>query len=494
MPSPEPATQQRDDTAMPEMVSKRRGTTHGGATHASLLPKPTNVVATITFVAGRRRRLFAYLSAFAIMLALSSMLDLRRAALSAKRHDRITLQPPPGPPATSVDEDSHPADGAAIAHEAELLQKQGASRPPPLVPNTDHSETHGDDIHALPNSKSSAPTGTVTHPQPGPAAPDRKLSDQELADDVDQLISHVEQEKAVANSTGATPANDTTTVHQHSATATASTASTAPTTVLSHGKVVGTSEMASPGPAANHTLDDAGATVEEQFAAAQKAMDGAAANDTLRPYLDAQEARTLKALALQGARGDCEKAVDPSGGALFKTDADAASGDIEKTDALWGAWCVFSGRYRSDAMRDYVARTKALRARLAAKAQDNAPPDHAEPFDDTAATLDDVLGPDEQAALRAKADRVVPHLSEADARLLAALALQATLGDCAPYARKKPDGARELVEPLFGKKATRGEGTLWGAWCVFARRKRVAAVATLKDRIDQFYKQLAPPN
>lgn len=502
-----------ENSAMPDMVSKRRN--GGVSANISLLPKApaaatTTIPATISFVAGRRRRLFAYLAAFAVMLALSSMLDLRRAALSAKRHDRITLQAPPGSPATVIDEEnSHPADGAAVAHEAELIQNQNnpppPPPPPPLVSNADHSPAHGDDVHSQHSNDDHNIDGTNTATTNSVNPHDRKLSDQELADDVDQLISHVEQEKAVANTSVSSHSNET----RINTTKSSSTiiTNTTPVTDLKSSKSAGGSGGAvpivnsnneSPVPAANSTAE----TVEEQFAAAQLAMDAAASNETLKRYLDPQEARTLKALALQGARGDCEKAGDPSGGSLFKTDAEAASGDIEKTDPLWGAWCVFSGRYRSDAMRDYVARTRALRARLVAKAESGAvvTDPTTESFDETAATLDDVLPPEDQAVLRRKAETVVPHLSESDARLLAALALQATLGDCGLYSkdrvkRREMDGSatppRELVEPLFGKKALRGEGTLWGAWCVFARRKRAAAVATLKDRIEQFYKQLA---
>ncbi len=85
---------------------------------------------------GRRRRLFIYVLAFGIMLALSSMLDLRRAALNARRAEKVHLALPSGP-APSLDEVSAagppaPANGAAVADAitaSENIRKTGPSSP-----------------------------------------------------------------------------------------------------------------------------------------------------------------------------------------------------------------------------------------------------------------------------------------------------------------------------------------------------------------------------
>lgn len=529
-------------------------------------PPPLPLPPALSLVAGRRRRLFAYLAAFAIMLALSSVLDLRRAAVSAKKSEKITLSLP-GATAPTTDTTT-PADGAAIADAAVntgtgTTHSKIASQ---TLTNAGVVESHTHTQNTIPtlNSATTAnsasgttstggsTTGSTTASGTGPTAiPGSKLSDQELKDDVDQLISHVEQEASAnttATNTGTNTASDNTQIPA------STTSSSDPTPSDVHAKYPNTHEKqgddagnraTQPGVQVLHdgsvsnsgvvtgtvpvvavknetTASDEGATIEEQFTAAQTAMDGLPSNETLRPLLESrtEELRTLKALALQSTRGDCEKAAEPAAGSLFKTDAEASGADIEKADPLWGAWCAYSGRYRSDAMRQYLAQTRVFRAVLETELEKRASgattPDDTPRFDDMAATLDDVLTPDAQALLRAKATAILPHLSDADARLLAALSLQATLGDCAPYALKSEHARtnalkgqsddqngskqppRSLIDPLFGRQATRGEGVLWGAWCVFANQKRATIAAKLTDRVDEFWKQLndaaAAPN
>lgn len=486
---------------MPEMGAAKR---RAAANHPyPPLPPKANPLLPPPLAAApaRRRRLLVYLAAFAVMLTLSSMLDLRRAALNARRRDdRVTL----ALPAALDDDTAHPgaapplppppADGAALA--AAAAKRVHAHAPAPA---------------AHPSSAADAPPAA---PQ---TEPDRKLSAQELKDDVAQFIAHVDQE-AAANTTStaadaahAAPAPDQSAHHSsatpvgsaHSASDAGKTASDAAPPLLAAG---GASQAAPAG--ANATADVGGADAEELFTAAQARVEAMAGNDTLKPLLGADELRTLHALALQGSRGDCVQATDPrGGGSLFKTDAEAAGTDVEKTDPLWGAWCIFSGRYRSDAMREYVVRAKGLQTRLDARLAAHNSDAKPAIFDQHVALLDDVLTPEEQTALRSKADLVLPHLEENDARFLAALSLQATLGDCAPYASasvpsaaKSDDTAnaapaaaqpRVLTEPIFGHTAVRGEGALWGAWCVLQRRKRSDAAARLSDRVELFLHQLS---
>jgi len=58
----------------------------------------------------------------------------------------------------------------------------------------------------------------------------------------------------------------------------------------------------------------------------------------------------------------------------------------------------------------------------------------AEGFNENAATLDDELTPEAQNILSKHAENVREHLTDTGVRLLSALALQASLGDCSPHA------------------------------------------------------------
>lgn len=480
------------------------------AKRRSSAPQPQQLIAPISAASSlssmnvfqrpmRRRRLMMYLCAFGTMLALSTMLDLRRAALNARRADKVHLALPSAAVPALDETTSNPADGAAVAEAAAaragkhpVTGRKATSKPPrhpPVRP-------------AHPILPAPVSDGHVTTPA-------SHLSAQELRDDVDQFIAHVEQESAVnktAPATGApTPAGTGTSTSTgstppHASTSGSTSPSSADTTTTSPGSPT-------------DIKDSANATSEELFTAAQTDVDTLSKNETMKKFLDVNELRTLHALALQGTRGDCMRTTDPrKGGALFKTEAEAAGAEVEKTDPLWGAWCLFTSVYRSDAMREYISRARALQQRAEAKASTASSPEGdgaaAQPlFDQNAATLDDVLSPEEQAKLRANVDLVLPHLHESDVRYLAALALQATFGDCGPYQARVPgvdadtdpladaaDGSqrlRPLTESLLKQTATRGEGALWGAWCVFSRRKRRVAATQLSQRIDLLLGQLA---
>ena len=199
-------------------------------------------------------------------------------------------------------------------------------------------------------------------------------------------------------------------------------------------------------------------TIEDQFTVAKKALDDAVSNKTLREYFDDQELRTLRALGLQAIRGDCEKSMQTSSnGALFKTEAEASGVEIEKTDALWGAWCIFSGRYQSDAMREYITATHSWREHAASEALESAYPSTRIkriplPFDEYAASIDDVISPEAIQVLKEKSKFISKHLSDSDIRMLSALSLQASFGDCNHYANshgKDQENERDLIDPTF---------------------------------------------
>lgn len=448
----------------------------------------------------RRRRLMMYLAAFGTMLALSTMLDLRRAALNARRADKVHLALPNAAVPALDEMPTNPADGAAVAEavaattsKQSVAGRRATSKPaqaPPAHP-------------AQPILPPAIPAGHVNTPA-------SHLSAQELKDDVDQFIAHVDQETAAnktAPATGApTPAGtggtapsspgSVSVLHPASSSG-SSTSSVAGTTATTTGSLTGGKESAN-------------ATSDELFTAAQASVEALSKNETVKKFLDVNELRTLHALALQGTRGDCM--TPRKGGALFKTDAEAAGADVERTDPLWGAWCLFTSVYRSDAIREYINRAHGLQQRTEAKAAavDSTEGDGTAaqpPFDQNAATLDDVLSPEEQTKLRSNVELVLPHLHESDVRYLAALSLQASFGDCGPYQKKLPrldaDGEpladaaedaarlRPLTESLLKQTATRAEGALWGAWCVFSRRKRRLAATQLTQRVDLLLVQLA---
>ncbi|KAI0563925.1 hypothetical protein FGB62_32g09 [Gracilaria domingensis] len=243
---------------------------------------------------------------------------------------------------------------------------------------------------------------------------------------------------------------------------------------------------------------------QQYFDDAQARLERMLADSHTKPLIDENELRTLQALQLQATRGDCESASDRDA-TLFKTDAEAASNmDIERSDPLWGAWCLFLGSYKTDAMRDFVTKQQVLEHRVAALREQaplstNDTDSHAE-FDANAASLDDVMTPEQQSSLRANIDRIMSHLRDIDVRYLAALSLQATFGDCAPYVPNvEPEELSEppeqqlrvLKEPLLDQTAQRREGAQWGAWCVLQGKKRGTAASQLMQRVDMLVDQLS---
>lgn len=322
---------------------------------------------------------------------------------------------------------------------------------------------------------------------------DVQLSQQELDDGVDQLIAHVEQETL-------------------SEEANSSLSSASTQTTKSDVGNYGLSGNGVPNDVHNGTTAiNSTASVEEirlnaadQFNGAVKRLNDLLRDTRYKPFVDENDLRTLQALELQATRGDCELKSGASGG-LFKSDAEAASGlDIERTHPLWGAWCLFTGSYKTDAMHDYVKKEQVLEQKIKAgvewSTQGNLTQEaEAAPFDANAASLDDVMSPDLQSKLRSQAELVMDHLDDNIVRYLGALSLQATFGDCGPYGREKvvmKEGEgkaelRKLQEPLLEKTVIRKEGALWGAWCVLQGKKRSTAATELSERVAILVDQLS---
>lgn len=470
---------------------------------------------------GRRRKLGVYVGAFVCMLALSSLLDVRKADVRSRVRGKVQLTLQSGASLSSIGEEA-----------------AAAANPTAVSIKVDDEAGGGED--AVPPVSSGVSPVTQA-----------KLSEQELKDDVDQLIEHValETSKEVArraegpsavnstvDSSGvsdgasvAAPVEESAVIVLNGPANAVSPGSEAPPTGDAAHPVDGASVADSA--AAEAAAAQANATIvepevrltaEESFQAAQKRLGTTMLDDTAKKLVDENDLRTLQALALQATRGDCEQRSASEGGSLFKTDEEAADNlDIERTDPLWGAWCVFMGTYKSEAMRDYVLkehileekveleRGKAANDSTAAADGTNADANATgaekdsakEPaFDTNAATLDDVLTLEEQYALRVKAKTILSHLQENEFRYLAALSMQATFGDCGPYGReiatrpKELGGVpelRKLVEPLLGQEVTRKEGALWGAWCVLQGKKRTSAVALVSQRVGLLLGQLS---
>lgn len=395
----------------------------------TMVPSGFRVPTAILLLSGRRRRLFMYLGAFAGMLAFSYLLDLRKDPI----YNWIQKE-----------------RGVTFSSKLKPLIY------PTAVSGSSEEETTATEDSSTPES----PVRIETEPE---------LSEQELKDAVDQFINHVEEEHWN---------NETEAVTNVPSTETAPSIKTNETSL---GKAYTATRTGS-----------LNMTIEEQFDEARKALDKAAASSSLKNHMNPDELRNLRALELQAIRGDCEKSADSgAGNGLFKSDAEVAGDEVEKTDALWGAWCVFSGRYQSDAMRQYVSASYAFRERAAAQAEVGDTP--LPPFDENEATIDDVITPESLQTLQDKAKFIKPHLQEGDARLLSAIALQAMYGDCIPYAKVVQEEGKEyrkLEEPIFEKVAKRKEGNLWGAWCVFAKTARAKAADILIERVKSFWNQL----
>lgn len=452
------------------------------------------------------------------MLALSSVLDVRRASLK-HRQSKVQLSLPSASSLSSLsnvdnsDDDSSAAPvSAADVHprsrDPTLSLRPGAA-PPPDAPR----KKNGASAPTL-SSAHSAPSGT----DPPALKGDPVLSEQELKDDVDQLIAHVAQEEqgSAANTTTpvpaipAAPTVPATEDRQDLPVPVPKPVQQIANTFLGLGGEATGSSPTAEGAAqtTNGTqITQDGTEVrlnsEESFSSAQKRLQTLLGDDEIKGFIDENDLRSLEALALQATRGDCEQKSGSGGGSLFKTDAEAASNvDIERTDPLWGAWCLFMGSYKTDAMRDYVTKQRVVEEKmLATKLDADANKTvSVTVFDPSAASLDDVMTPEQQSALREKMDTISAHLREYDVRYLAALALQAAFGDCGPYgneddaAAKDPERTvelRKLVEPLLDQTVVRREGAQWGAWCVLQGKKRTSAAAELSQRVDLLINQLS---
>lgn len=423
----------------------------------------------------RRRRLAAYCAALSVMLTLWLALNLRRAA-SRARSPKLHLTLPSRTSLQSI------ADDAATDH---------VLHPPSPPPSP--------------------------HPLLAAAPPDLNLSDQELKDDVDQLIAHVDSQHDSPPLNASHPAanlsHPISLPHNH----TLHSNQTLHNTTASipdhtdHQTDQQPQQQQQPVPV-NATEIDLRLNSQQYFDDAQSRLARMLADPHTKALIDENDLRTLHALQLQATRGDCEHASD-SDVTLFKTDAEAASNlDIETSDPLWGAWCLFLGSYKTDAMRDFVTKQHVLEQRITAlreqipslnqsHPQQPVPaPARLQPFDQNAASLGDVISPEEQSALRANTDRIMSHLRDVDVRYLAALSLQATFGDCAPYVREKgaeneeeqpPPELRVLKEPVLEQTAHRREGALWGAWCVLQGNNRTTAARQLVQRVDMLVDQLS---
>lgn len=493
-------------------------------------------------VSRRRRRFIVYSLAFAIMLAMSSMLDVRRDALR-NRHAKLQLSLPSASLSslsdpeddsdatsmTSVDSASglalngvHPTVAVPVGVDnlslpssqqkekddvknepSSQLKQQRSEEKEEKEQEESPSQQHAPQEHLSQDTTNSGSTD-ATHERPVDPRHNYRLSQQELDDGVDQLIAHVDEEESAAS---ATTNNTSLPIDANSET----TSSSTDNRVATDGDASKTDQTTTSDIAADSTnsttSEDLRLGAEDYFRGAIQRLAGLLRDETTRRLVDENDLRTLQALELQATRGDCELKSGASGGSLFKTDAEAASHiDIERTHPLWGAWCLFMGSYKTDAMRDYVTKEQVVEHKVstiratAGNESEIIEPPPPPPFDPSAASLDDVMSPDQQSALRSQTEMIVSHLAANDLRYLAALSMQATFGDCGPYGRENVpvenhDGEekvqlRKLREPLFEQTVIRKEGALWGAWCVMQGKKRSTAASDLSHRVELLVDQL----
>lgn len=420
------------------------------------------------------------------MLGLSAVLDVRREAIR-ERHPKLQLTLPSGTSLSSVSDQQANSESRTPQNNDPSLSLRPYDPPHRPLTNTRPVSPAAPPIQ-LPTAQP-----PVSQDQELPKK-DPVLSEQELKDDVDQFIAHVDEQAAAdASKSAALNATESSPV--------------TPTLDDVHNSTEG-APVEPLAPESNPTptnSTDGPLNSEEHFTSAQNRVKALLDDEVSKKYVDENDLRTLEALALQATRGDCEQKTGAGGGSLFKTDAEAASNvDIERTDPLWGAWCLFMGSYKTDAMRDYVTKQRVLEekvddARVAA-ATNSSTTSVSPLFDPNAPSLDDVLTPEQQSDLRFQTDRILGHLREYDIRYLAALSLQATFGDCGPYGQEvlaQPKDGEEkkrlriLREPLLEQTVTRREGAQWGAWCVLQGKERTAAATELSQRLDLLIEQLA---
>lgn len=498
-------------------------------------------------VSRRRRRFIVYSLAFAIMLAMSSMLDVRRDALR-NRHAKLRLSlpsaslsslsdpeddsdtttlttvdgnagsptsnvgaPPTGTVPVGADNLSLPSSQQEHEYQeneknqspSQDQQNQRSEKQPQEERQESQSQHQSSQQQQSQDTMTSA-SSDITQERPVDPRHNYRLSQQELDDGVDQLIAHVDQEESAAS----TATNNT----SLSAETNSETTSASADNRLSVDSDSPRPDQTTTGDTTtDHTNTTASEDVklgaEDYFRGAVQRLTGLIRDETTRRLIDENDLRTLQALELQATHGDCELKSGASGGSLFKTDAEAASHiDIERTHPLWGAWCLFMGSYKTDAMRDYVTKEQVVEHKVetiraaAGNGTTIIEPPTPPPFDPSAASLDDVMSPDQQSALRSQTEMIVSHLAANDLRYLAALSMQAAFGDCGPYGRETEpldshDGEekpqlRKLREPLFEQTVMRKEGALWGAWCVMQGKKRSTAASDLSHRVELLVDQL----
>ena len=498
-------------------TGKRRSVPRHNASNNNTTTKPTS---SDTF--RRRRRFIAYSVAFITMLAMSSVMDVRRASLK-HRTPKIQLTLPSSASLSSISESaptpiSSQQSDVDQKNQSTTSQKSSTSTPSPNDDPSLRLRPMGLDI------------SSSHHSEPVDASKlNPNLSEQELKDDVDQLIAHVDQE--YGRETNSATSVNATTIDDSALSSSDSIQQNDKSDSKQVNQSISFESDSKTNISINITSDDNTKTdlstlptnstdtqlnSEEHFADAKRRLANLLSDEKTKKYIDENDLRTLQALELQATRGNCDQRSGESQGTLFKTDAEAASNiDIEKTEPLWGAWCLFMGSYKSDAMRDYVTKQQVLEKKVELKqlvdmeknssenstessSSQEGHTDDEEKFDSSAASLDDVMPPDQQTELRKKTDTIMSHLQSHDVRYLAALSLQASFGDCGPYGQEiktqAPEGEekpelRILQEPLLEQTVTRLEGAQWGAWCVLQGKKRLAAAAELKQQIELLFEQ-----
>jgi len=267
-------------------------------------------------------------------------------------------------------------------------------------------------VGPMPPSPSSTGTAASAAPSQGAGASDTNLSPQELRDDVDQLIAHVDAEEKttlavpppsaeLAATEDGGPGSDVT---FGTGLSLPSGGGVSPPVVDStSGVAVADGASTGSGVAANTTAtgEVPRLSIEEEFLAAKARL------KMNSVYLGAGELLYMDALSLQATHGDCETASE--GGSLFKTDAEVATDDVERGSAQWGAWCVFRGKYKSDAMRQFAAKERVLQDRIVASLMvSSAPAGPADTEDFGDGGVDHGVGGDSGAAEHNATTSLVP--------------------------------------------------------------------------------------
>lgn len=499
------------DAEMPVTNGKRRVSVNPPHLSAPIMPSSTEPSLKPSYSTHddlrhsitRRRKFIVYSIVLAVLIGISSVLDVRRTSLR-NRQAKIQLQLPsssslsslsslsdsitsPSSSSSSSSTSTSSSNSQHSSHASDLSLPLGhpTIRPPTVAAPV--SSPRKPDTPARPHAPIHAPVSAsdLGHDDHDAKPPGVNVSDQELKDSVDQLIAHVDEEEQ----TSATVSNTTSAVATGPTTADAQPPPAVPVPPAPHA------------PPVVSDTNDTRLNSQEHFDGAQKRLQALMADEETKTLVDENDHRTLQALALQATRGDCTQKTG-----FFKTDAEAASNDdVERTDPLWGAWCLFMGSYKSDAMRDFVTKLRVVEEKVASVRDamisgGNVTASVDTGFDPNAASLDDILTSDQQSALRSQMETISSHLSDEDRRYLAALSLQATFGDCGPYGREplperkegeeKPE-LRKLREPLLDETVVRRSGALWGSWCVMQGKKRTAASGELTSRVELLVEQLS---